>query len=103
MQIESQANDPIRGVGPVNCMAYGVAALAPIPIVAACTGKPRPDDAFLGGHVMAYGQFQDLFGIFSRRFDDWMWRLDDKRVLNRAYMKKFGLDVGEVIIFFEKQ
>lgn len=36
-------------------------------------------------------------------FDDWMWRLDDKRVLNRAYMKKFGLDVGEVIIFFEKQ
>lgn len=36
-------------------------------------------------------------------FDDWMWRLDDRRVLNRAYMKRFGLDVGEVIIFFEKQ
>ncbi len=194
MQIESQANDPIRGVGRTNSMIYKFAALALIPILAACTAKPALDDASLGGpkldleeyfegHVVAHGQFQDLFGNVSRRFvvdmngewdgktliltedftysdgyeeqrvwtltktgddtwsgsaagvigealgtekadtfnwkyridlplpdgsvkvsfDDWMWRLDDKRVLNRAYMKKFGLDVGEVIIFFEKQ
>lgn len=194
MQIESQANDPIRGIGRTNSMIYKFAALALIPILAACTGKPALDEASLGGpkldleeyfegHVVAHGQFQDLFGTVSRRFvvdmngawdgrtltltedftysdgyeeqrvwtltktgedtwsgsadgvigealgtekedtfnwkyridlplpdgsvkvsfDDWMWRLDDKRVLNRAYMKKFGLDVGEVIIFFEKQ
>lgn len=35
-------------------------------------------------------------------FNDWMWRLDEKRVLNRAYMKRFGIDIGEVIIFFER-
>lgn len=194
MQIESQANDPIRGIARINCMIYKFAALALIPILAACTGKPALDEASLGGpkldleeyfegRVIAHGQFQDLFGTVSRRFvvdmngewdgktltltedftysdgyeeqriwtltktgedtwtgtadgvigealgtekddtfnwkyridlplpdgsvkvsfDDWMWRLDDKRVMNRAYMKKFGLDVGEVIIFFEKQ
>ncbi len=194
MQIKSQANDLIRGIARINVMMYKFAALALIPILTACTGKPTLDEASLGGpkldleeyfegRVIAHGQFQDLFGTVSRRFvvdmngewdgktltltedftysdgyeeqrvwtltktgedtwsgtadgvigealgtekddtfnwkyridlplpdgsvkvsfDDWMWRLDDKRVLNRAYMKKFGLDVGEVIIFFEKQ
>lgn len=41
-------------------------------------------------------------GTLRVRFDDWMWQLSDNRVLNRAYMKKFGVDIGEVIIFFEK-
>ncbi len=35
-------------------------------------------------------------------FDDWMWQLDDRRLLNRAYMSKYGIGIGEVIIFFEK-
>jgi Protein of unknown function (DUF3833) len=35
-------------------------------------------------------------------FDDWMWLVRDDRVLNRAYMKRFGLDIGDVIISFEK-
>jgi hypothetical protein len=35
-------------------------------------------------------------------FDDWMWRLDDDRLLNRAYMSRFGVAIGEVIIFFER-
>jgi hypothetical protein len=35
-------------------------------------------------------------------FDDWMWRLDDRRLLNRAYMSRFGVRIGEVIIFFER-
>ena len=41
-------------------------------------------------------------GTLRVRFDDWMWLIDDRTVLNRAYMKKFGADIGEVIIFFEK-
>ncbi|PTX54540.1 uncharacterized protein DUF3833 [Litoreibacter ponti] len=36
-------------------------------------------------------------------FDDWMWLQEDGRLLNRAYMKRFGLDVGDVIITFEKR
>ena len=35
-------------------------------------------------------------------FDDWMWLLADDRVLNRAYMSKFGVGIGEVILTFEK-
>lgn len=35
-------------------------------------------------------------------FDDWMWLLTEDRLFNKAYMKRFGVDVGEVSIFFEK-
>lgn len=35
-------------------------------------------------------------------FDDWMWLLSDDRLLNRAYMKRYGVYVGDVIITFEK-
>lgn len=35
-------------------------------------------------------------------FDDWMWQQSDDRLLNRAYMQRWGIDVGEVIISFER-
>ena len=35
-------------------------------------------------------------------FDDWMWLLSDDRLLNRAYVKRYGVDIGDVVIFFEK-
>ena len=41
-------------------------------------------------------------GTLRVTFDDWMWQLSEDRVLNRAYMKRFGVDIGEVIISFEK-
>ena len=36
-------------------------------------------------------------------FDDWMWLLSDDRLLNIADMERFGVKVGEVVIFFEKE
>ena len=36
------------------------------------------------------------------RFDDWMFRLSDKTMMNRAYVSKFGVRVGEVTLFFMK-
>ena len=41
-------------------------------------------------------------GTLRVTFDDWMWQLSEDRVLNRAYMKRFGVDIGDVIITFEK-
>ncbi|MBE1281899.1 MAG: DUF3833 family protein [Rhodobacteraceae bacterium] len=41
-------------------------------------------------------------GTLRVSFDDWMWLLTENRVLNIAYMKRFGITVGEVIITFEK-
>lgn len=35
-------------------------------------------------------------------FDDWMWLLSEDRLFNRAYVKRFGLDIGDVAISFEK-
>jgi hypothetical protein len=36
-------------------------------------------------------------------FDDWMFLQPDDVLVNRATMRKFGLRVGEVTIFFQKQ
>ncbi len=35
-------------------------------------------------------------------FDDWMFRQDDRTVINRATVSKFGFTLGEVIILFRK-
>jgi hypothetical protein len=35
-------------------------------------------------------------------FDDWMFLLDNKRLLNKAQMTKWGIEVGQVTLFFEK-
>jgi hypothetical protein len=35
-------------------------------------------------------------------FDDWMWLMSDRTLLNRAYMSRAGIPLGEVIIWFEK-
>ncbi len=42
-------------------------------------------------------------GTMRADFDDWMWLLDDDRLLNRAYLSRFGVRLGEVILFFEKK
>ncbi|WP_208351446.1 DUF3833 domain-containing protein [Pseudaestuariivita rosea] len=42
-------------------------------------------------------------GTMRVSFDDWMWLLTEDRLLNKAYMKRFGVDVGVVTIMFEKQ
>lgn len=42
-------------------------------------------------------------GTMRVTFDDWMWLLTENRLLNRAYMRRFGVDIGEVFITFEKQ
>lgn len=174
------------------------ALIACVFLLAACTGKPGPDDPLLSdrqlnleeffhGRLVAQGQFQDVFGTVRRRFDvaitgdwdgtrlrlvedfvyedssteqriwtltktgpdnwtgtapgvigtatgvergdtfnwrytidlpvpdasgametvrvtfdDWMWLTADNRLLNRAYMRRFGVDVGDVTINFEK-
>ena len=37
------------------------------------------------------------------RFDDWFWSFDDTNMMNRAYIKKFGIVMAEVTIFMQKQ
>jgi hypothetical protein len=35
--------------------------------------------------------------------DDWMYQLDQYRLMNRTKMKKFGITVAEITIFFDKE
>jgi hypothetical protein len=35
--------------------------------------------------------------------DDWLFLVDDKTLINRTKMKKFGVTVGELMIAFKKQ
>ncbi|MFQ3189466.1 MAG: hypothetical protein ACI936_000590 [Paraglaciecola sp.] len=34
--------------------------------------------------------------------DDWMFMMDSNRMMNRSYMKKLGITVAEISIFFDK-
>ncbi len=36
------------------------------------------------------------------KFDDWLWLQDERVMINRAYVSKFGIKVGEALIFFSK-
>jgi hypothetical protein len=42
-------------------------------------------------------------GTLRVDFDDWMWLLSDDRLLNIAYMRRAGVTIGQVVIFFEKR
>lgn len=35
-------------------------------------------------------------------FDDWLYRQDDKHVFNLTKIKKFGVEVGQITLFFQK-
>ncbi|MDE1901786.1 MAG: DUF3833 domain-containing protein [Alphaproteobacteria bacterium] len=36
-------------------------------------------------------------------FNDWMWVMNDGVLINRSYLKKFGITVSELTIFMQKQ
>ena len=40
---------------------------------------------------------------YDVQFDDWMFLVDERVMLNRATMSKFGVTLGEVLLSFTKQ
>jgi hypothetical protein len=40
--------------------------------------------------------------VYEVQFDDWMYLMDDKVMLNKAVMSKFGIRLGEVTLAFQK-
>ena len=41
--------------------------------------------------------------IYHVDFDDWMFLMDDKVMLNRSYMSKWGFNLGDVTLTFVKR
>jgi len=39
---------------------------------------------------------------YKLKFDDWMWLMNDGVLINRSYMKKWGVTVAEITIFMQK-
>lgn len=79
----------------------------------------KDGDAYQGRAADVIGRAQGLENGFALRwqyqmnlkvkdktykvgFDDWMYRLDDEHVFNKAKIKKFGFVVAEVTLFFRK-
>jgi len=41
--------------------------------------------------------------VIEVQFDDWMYLMTDKVMLNKATMSKFGVRLGEVTLSFSKR
>jgi hypothetical protein len=39
---------------------------------------------------------------YSVKFDDWMWLMNNGVLMNRSYLTKFGLPVGQVTVIMQK-
>ena len=40
---------------------------------------------------------------YRLKLDDWMWQMNDGILINRSYLKKFGITVAELTLFMQKQ
>jgi hypothetical protein len=41
--------------------------------------------------------------VYEVQFDDWMYLMNDRVMLNKAVMSKFGIRLGEVTLSFVKR
>ncbi len=60
----------------------------------------------LEGSAMRWAYVMDLpVGDTSYKitFDDWMFQMNDGVLINRSYLKKFGITVAELTLFMQKQ
>jgi hypothetical protein len=42
-------------------------------------------------------------GELRASFDDWLWQMDDRVMINRAYVTKYGVEIGQLSIFFRRE
>ena len=57
----------------------------------------------VAGHALNWSYDIDLVtddGTFTVHFDDWIYQQDEHVALNRAYVSKFGIDIGSVTLVF---
>lgn len=62
--------------------------------------KGETAGAALNWHYTLALPYQD--STIEVQFDDWMFLQDERTMINRAEVTKFGFKVGEVILFFRK-
>ena len=57
-------------------------------------------NALQWNYVLAFKREGDTVNL---DMDDWMWLVDDRTLINKTAFSKFGVNFGEVTIFFRKR
>jgi hypothetical protein len=63
-------------------------------------------DGRVEGNTMRWAYDMDLAvdgKTYRIMFDDWMFLMNDGVLINRSYLKKFGLTLAELTLFMQKQ
>jgi len=68
-------------------------------VVGEATGQVS-GNAFRWGYTLALPVDGRVWDV---QFDDWMFLMDDRVMLNKAVMSKWGFDLGEVTLFFKRR
>jgi hypothetical protein len=58
------------------------------------------------GSAVNWGYVMDIAvddTTYRLSLDDWMWQMNDGVLINRSYLKKFGITVAELTLFMQKQ
>jgi hypothetical protein len=62
-------------------------------------------EIFINGNAMKWS-YQMYIPVGKKKykitFEDWMFLLNEKTLINRNYFKKFGFNVGELTLFMQK-
>lgn len=62
-------------------------------------------DGSVSGNTINWAYQMDLpvnGKTYRVKFDDWMWLMNDDVLVNRSYIKKFGITVAELTLFIQK-
>ncbi len=93
-----EANGEEKG----NAFRWGYTLLLPVDGTAAAE-PPQGAVAPSGGSVVREATSVGARKVVEVQFDDWMYLMSDKVMLNKAVMSKFGFRLGEVTLSFVKR
>jgi len=67
---------------------------------------PGPATGQSFGNALYWAYRMDLpvdGSTYNVKFEDWMWAFDSQTLMNRSYIRKFGITFAEVTIFMQRQ
>ena len=90
---------PLKRVWTITKNADGTYTGTAGAIAGPATGK-----SYGNAFSFAYEMDLEVDGSTYRvNFDDWFWAFNEDTMMNRSYIKKFGIVMAEVTIFMQKQ
>ena len=108
-----RANLPLSRLLPRLAVAGGLLSLVLLVPTAKTAPEPKVDSRVirqatgeLAGNALRWRYVLALpvdDKTYHVDFDDWMFLMDDKVMLNRSYMSKWGFRLGEVTLTFVKR